>query len=127
MLWEVYWNLVEIHGFDADVYYGTGGNNLAFQLVMDGMKLQPCNPGMEDGRDAILAADVAAFDGDHACEIWRGFAKRGMGASADQGLSTSITDGTPAFDLPDACVDLIFADSFGHGTSEHWDDTVTAP
>jgi extracellular elastinolytic metalloproteinase len=124
MLWEVYWNLVNLEGYDADIYNGDGGNNVAFQLVMDGLKLQPCLPGFEDGRDAILAADVATFEGNHQCEIWRGFAKRGMGASADQGLSTSIADGTPASDLPAACVGEIFSDDFSHGTLAHWDSVT---
>jgi hypothetical protein len=55
MVWEVYWNLVDAHGFNPDIYddWTTGGNNLTFQLMMDGMKLQPCSPGMVDGRDAI--------------------------------------------------------------------------
>ena len=57
MLWDLYWAMVDKHGFDDDQWNGTGGNNMAIQLVMDGMKLQPCNPGFVDGRDAILAAD----------------------------------------------------------------------
>ena len=56
MLWEVYWNLVDEHGFNADIYaaWTTGGNNLALQLVMDGLKFQACSPGFVDGRNAIL-------------------------------------------------------------------------
>ncbi|MGH2684919.1 MAG: M36 family metallopeptidase, partial [Actinomycetota bacterium] len=105
MLWEVLWNLVDKHGFNPDVYgdWSTGGNNLAIQLVMDGMKMQPCSPGFVDGRDAILAADQALTGGANQCEIWQGFAKRGLGESADQGESTSRSDGTQAFDLPGAC------------------------
>ncbi len=105
MVWEVYWNLVDKHGFNANIYddWTTGGNNLTFQLVMDGMKLQPCSPGMEDGRDAILAADMALTAGANQCEIWEGFAKRGLGFSADQGSSGSRQDGTEAFDMPPTC------------------------
>jgi extracellular elastinolytic metalloproteinase len=96
MLWEVYWNLVAKHGFNADVYgdWHTGGNNLAIQLVFDGLKLQPCHPGFVDGRNAILRADLLVTGGANQCEIWNGFAKRGLGVSASQGLSTSRTDGT---------------------------------
>ena len=105
MLWEVYWNLVAEYGFNPDVYgdWTTGGNNLAIQLVMDGMKMQPCQPGFVDARDAILAADVALTGGVNQCAIWRGFAKRGLGVSADQADFASKTDGTEAFDLPDGC------------------------
>lgn len=110
MLWEVYWNLVDAHGYNADVYgdWNTGGNNLAIQLVMDGFKLQPCLPGFVDGRNAILLADQALTGGANQCEIWRGFAKRGLGASASQGLSTSRTDGVEAFNLPVACTTAVF-------------------
>jgi extracellular elastinolytic metalloproteinase len=105
MLWEVYWNLVDAHGYNPDVYgdWTTGGNNLAIQLVMDGMKLQVCRPGFVDGRDAILLADQALTGGANQCAIWAGFAKRGLGYSADQGSNFSSTDGTEAFDLPLGC------------------------
>jgi extracellular elastinolytic metalloproteinase len=110
MLWEVYWNLVDRHGYNADLYgdWTTGGNNRALQFVMDGMKFQPCSPGFVDGRNAILQADLALTGGKNRCEIWRGFAKRGLGASANQGLSTSRTDGTQAFDLPATCTAAVF-------------------
>lgn len=42
--------------------------------------------------------------------IWRAFAKRGLGASANQGLSTSRTDGVEAFDLPAACTSATFGE-----------------
>jgi len=110
MLWEVYWNLVDAYGYNANLYdsWMTGGNNLAFQLVMDGLKFQPCRPGFVDGRNAILQADVALTGGANQCEIWRGFAKRGLGASANQGLSSSRTDGVEAFDLPASCTSAVF-------------------
>jgi extracellular elastinolytic metalloproteinase len=105
MLWEVYWNLVGKHGYNPNVYadWFTGGNNLAIQLVLDGMKFQPCGPGFVDGRDAILAADEALTGGANQCEIWRGFAKRGLGTGAVQGLSTSRTDNSQDFTVPATC------------------------
>jgi hypothetical protein len=105
MLWEVYWNLVEAHGFNPNIYdnWTTGGNNLALQLVMNGMKLQSCRPGFVDGRNAILLADQVLTGGANQCYIWQGFAKRGLGFSASQGTNTSTTDGVEAFDLPLAC------------------------
>src|SRR5690606_20203431 len=56
MIWDLYWAMVDEYGFDEDQWTGTGGNNMAIQLVMDGMKMQPCSPGFVDGRNAILAA-----------------------------------------------------------------------
>lgn len=103
MIWEMYWALVDQYGFDSDLYDGNGGNNLAIQLVMDGMKLQPCSPGFVDGRNAILQADLANNGGANQCLIWGAFAKRGLGFSASQGSSGSRSDGTEAFDLPPSC------------------------
>ncbi len=103
MLWDMYWPLVNQYGFDPDLINGTGGNNLAMQLVLEGMKIQPCSPGMVDGRDAILAADVAINGTANRCDIWRAFARRGLGFSASQGSSGLIADGSEAFDLPCDC------------------------
>ena len=120
MLWDMYWNLVDKYGFDSDIYQGTGGNNLALQLVMDGLKLQPCSPGFESGRDAILAADTANNNGANHCEIWTAFAKRGLGEGAFSGSSNSIGDETESYEVPEGvCAtvpsDLIFADGFDGG------------
>ncbi len=103
MLWDLTWDLIDEYGFDPDIKNGTGGNNIALQLVMDAMKLQPCSPGFVDGRDAILEADQLANGGANRCLIWRAFAKRGLGESADQGSTNSKSDGTEAFDVPAGC------------------------
>ena len=114
MLWEVYWNLVDKYGFDPDIYNGTGGNNLALQLVIDGLKLQPCGPGFVDGRDAILLADQTNNAGANQCEIWSGFAKRGLGVGASSGNVDIIGDETESFLIPKVCedLDLIFENGF---------------
>ncbi len=103
MLWEMTWDLIDQYGFDTDIYNGTGGNNIALQLVMDGMKLQNCSPGFVDGRDAILEADLLANGGDNKCLIWNAFARRGLGLSANQGNPYSRLDQTEAFDVPVEC------------------------
>lgn len=107
MLWEMTWDLIDEYGFDPDIYNGIGGNNMALQLVMDGMKMQPCGPGFVDGRDAILLADELNNNGDNQCIIWEAFARRGLGWSADQGSTGSVDDGAEAFDLPPACQDIL--------------------
>lgn len=100
MLWDMYWNLVDKYGFNADLYHGTGGNNKAIQLVIDGLKLQPCSPGFVDARNAILKADSINNGGANKEAIWKAFARRGLGYSANQGSSNSASDGVAAFDLP---------------------------
>lgn len=100
MLWEMTWELIDEYGFDPDLYNGTGGNNLSMQLVIDGLKLQPCYPGFVTGRNAILEADQINNEGVNQCRIWRAFAKRGLGYSASQGSSNDRLDGVPAFDMP---------------------------
>jgi hypothetical protein len=100
MLWDMYWAMVDKYGFDADVYNGNGGNNKAIQLVIDGLKLQPCSPGFVDSRDAILKADSINNGNANRAVIWKAFAKRGLGYGANQGLSSSTSDGTASFILP---------------------------
>ncbi len=103
MIWEMTWSLIDVYGFDPDLEAGTGGNNIAMRLVIDGMAFLNCDPGMEDGRDAIIQADSANFGGIHTCLIWEAFAKRGMGFSASQGSSNNRSDGNEAFDMPPFC------------------------
>jgi hypothetical protein len=99
-LWDLNWLLIDQYGFDPDFYNGTGGNNLALQLIMDGLKLQPSNPSFLDGRDAILLADQILTGGDNNMAIWTAFARRGMGFSAFDGGSGNATTVIEAFDLP---------------------------
>ncbi len=111
VLWDLNWALIQGSaldanlpnaglGFDPNLYTGTGGNNLAMQLVMDGMKLQPTTPTFLEGRDAILAADMALTGGANQITIWTVFARRGMGYSADDGGTSIVANVTEAFDLP---------------------------
>lgn len=100
MLWDLYWSMIDKYGFDSDIYNGTGGNNMAMQLVIDGLKLQPCNPGFTDGRDAILQADQNTNGGENELLIWSVFSRRGLGYSADQGSADDRSDGIEAFDIP---------------------------
>ena len=70
------------------------------KLVLEAMKLQPCNPTLINARDAIVDADKALTGGANVCEIWKAFAKRGLGADArTTGLGSSVkrVDG---FSLP---------------------------
>jgi len=100
MLWDLTWKYVEKYGFDPDVYNGTGGNNKAMQLVIDGLKGQPCGVGFVDGRDALLAADMATTGGEDQCLIWEVFANRGLGVNASQGSPATINDQISDFNTP---------------------------
>lgn len=96
MIWDLTWAMIGDHGQGA-------GFDVAMNLVNEGMKLQPCSPGFVDGRNAILAADVALYGGANRCRIWEVFARRGLGFSANQGSSNNRSDGTQAFDMPPVC------------------------
>lgn len=100
MLWDLTWALIDEYGWDPDIYNGSGGNNKVLELVIEGLKLTPCNSGFIGARDAILAADEAINGGANACLIWGVFANRGLGYSATGGSTNSIADQTEAFDLP---------------------------
>jgi hypothetical protein len=100
VLWDLTWAYIDKYGFDSDLFNGNGGNNRVMRLVIEGLKLQPCEPGFIDGRDALLAADLAATGGEDQCMIWEVFARRGLGFNASQGFSTSRTDQIEDFSLP---------------------------
>ena len=102
-LWDVYWNLVEAHGFDPDFVAGKGGNNLMLQLVMDGLKLQPCEPTFVEARDALLLADLVNTGGANQCPIWQGFAGRGLGEGASGGASSNDLAVRGSSRVPQAC------------------------
>ncbi|KAI8852194.1 Fungalysin metallopeptidase-domain-containing protein [Chytridium lagenaria] len=84
MLYEAYWNMVDIAGFEADItnVSSSAGNIRFLQNLVDGMKLQPCNPTFITARDAIIQADQKNTGGKFKCAIWKGFAKRGLGFGA---------------------------------------------
>jgi hypothetical protein len=71
---------------------------------MDALKLQPCNPSMVDGRDAILAADQNANGGANECRIWAAFVKRGIGFGASDGGSAGTLAVVESFDDPPICL-----------------------
>lgn len=102
--WDLYWAFVEKYGFDEDLTNPNSGNFRAIQMVMDGMKFQPCSPGFLDGRDAIMLANILGYDGVDTCLISEVFARRGMGIFADQGSSDNSGDGVENFDPIPTCI-----------------------
>lgn len=102
-LWDMTWNIIQQEGrIEGNLYNatGVGGNTISLQLVMEGMKLQPCQPGFLDARNAILTADSILYGYRHKCAIWNAFARRGMGVSAIQGSANNASDQIAAFDAP---------------------------
>ena len=102
--WDLYWAMAAKYGYDPNLSNTASGNHRAVQLVMDGMKLQPCSPGFLDGRDAILLADLINYNGEDSCLIIDVFARRGMGIGSSQGLNTNAADGVESFEPIPQCL-----------------------
>ena len=60
------------------------------------MKFQPCNPSFIQARDAILLADKIIHQERYKCDIFKGFAKRGLGIGANDQFENH-------FDIPKEC------------------------
>ena len=106
MLWEVTYALIGAHGFSADLDGGpaTAGNILALQLVTDGLKLQPCNPGFVNARDAIIAADQADSVAPTSACSGPPSPSAAWASVRPRGPRGSVADGTQAFNLPAFCL-----------------------
>lgn len=97
VLWDLNWAYIQKYGFDSNVYTGTGGNNKVMRLVLDAIKLQPCNPGIVAGRDALIAADQATTGGQDYCLITEVFRRRGVGLGASSGSNNNSGDQVESF------------------------------
>ncbi|RMB59104.1 T9SS C-terminal target domain-containing protein [Dokdonia sinensis] len=100
ILWDMTWDLIDLEGYDSDQYNGTGGNNIAMALVIEGLKNTANNPGYVSGRDGILQADQDLYGGQYNCLIWDAFAARGVGVDAvenNNGGTNTNTDQTVSF------------------------------
>src|SRR3989442_11473240 len=95
MLWEARANVIARLG-------GAAGNDRMLQVVTDGMKLTPAIPTFTQARNAIIQADCAGFAGADEIDLWRGFAKRGLGYSAvaPPSISLALTAVLEALVLP---------------------------
>lgn len=107
ILWDMYWAFIEQYGYDADWLNKNSGNYKAVYLVMEGMKMQPCNPGFILGRDAILKADEVHNNGANKCLIWNVFARRGLGYFADGGSKDDRDDGSANFETLPTCIEKL--------------------
>ncbi|KAG8927651.1 Fungalysin/Thermolysin Extracellular metalloproteinase 5 [Tulasnella sp. 417] len=57
-------------------------NDILASLIPASLALLPCNPTFLMARDALIQADQIVLGGSCKCDLWRGFAERGMGISA---------------------------------------------
>jgi subtilisin-like proprotein convertase family protein len=106
--WEVYWKLVDAHGFNPNFYNYTGtladdGNIRAKRYIIEGLKAAACSPGFVDVRTGILTAAAANYGGEDVCRMWEAFAAIGLGFDAIQGSSGSTSDQTNGFAIPTSC------------------------
>ncbi|KAJ2736745.1 hypothetical protein IW152_000499 [Coemansia sp. BCRC 34962] len=101
MLYEVTWNLLDKNGISGDLFARdlTKGDALMMQIMLDGMKLQPCNPSFVDARDAIVQAEKILTGGKNLCALWQGFSRRGLGIGAKFDGRQHKED----FGMPEAC------------------------
>jgi hypothetical protein len=109
MLWDLTWAYVSKYGYDNNKYTGTGGNNKLMQIVIDGIKLQPCGPTFVTARDAIIAADQAITGGKDYCMIWDVFAARGLGVNATAGDANVGNDQIEDFNTPSAGLNCVLS------------------
>ena len=93
------------------------GNRRWIQLVFDAMLLDPVGPTMVDARNSLVAADMMRYGGANQTEIWRAFAKRGLGAAAAV-HATTVNDTNP---VPD------FASPLGGNTAVTFELEADAP
>ena len=101
--WDAYWELVDFHGFSANLYDAAGGagNQRMMLYVNEGLKNTACSPTFLDARDGIIQAAVDNHGGADLCRLWNAFARRGLGVDA----ATGGTNGSArnGFNVPSEC------------------------
>ena len=119
---DMYWNLVDDFGFSEDIFDSSQsqGNIVALQLMVGGMMVQPCNPTYLDARDAIFQTDINYYNGRHQCQIWKAFAKRGMGVNATSNFQDNheIPKECGSSDPSGELIDINFKSDYNHEVSK---------
>ena len=110
----MYWDLVDQHGFDANLsnppdlsnpsaWAGWKGNQRALLYVVDGLKYTASSPTFVDARDGVIASAIAHFGGEDLCTVWQAFADFGLGTDAVSGGPNSTSPAINGFSLPPGC------------------------
>jgi fimbrial isopeptide formation D2 family protein/uncharacterized repeat protein (TIGR01451 family) len=119
-LWEVRSRVIaDPAGANGDV---PTGNHTMLQMVIDGLKMTPVDPGFIEARDAILDADCATNACANEDSIWGGFADRGLGYGAAEPYRQTIalrsshiavheSFSVPFLDVVNAATDVTVDDS----------------
>ena len=104
IVWEAYWELVNHHGFDPNLYNALGGsgNQRMMLYVQEGMANTACSPTFLDARDGIIQAATDNFGGEDVCRLWDAFARRGLGVNATTAGPSSLS-ATNGFEIPVNC------------------------
>ena len=107
-LYEVYWNLRDKLPF-TDNWLSVSldhANTLMLRIITLGMQLQPCMPTFTIARDAVLQAERIITGGKYQCDVWRGFAKRGLGFGAMLQLDADglIEGRVESKEVPTVCI-----------------------
>ena len=132
--WEVYWKLVNSHGFDPNLFNAAGnaGNQRMMLYVVEGLKNTACNPTFTQVRDGIIQAAVDNHGGEDVCPMWEAFAAFGLGTNAVSSGANGTTP-TNGFNIPASCQGgggtVVFSDDFetnlGWQTNPNGTDTAT--
>jgi len=83
--------------YDADA---CPGNRRWVQLMYDGWLLDQSAVTMVDARNSYLAADLMRFGGTNQAELWKAFAKTGLGVDAVAAPGGDDGQPTPSFASP---------------------------
>jgi len=94
MLWEARASLIRRYGYSRAI-------NSSSSCHRRHETLAP-NPSFTQARDAIILADQVNNQGANYGDLWRAFARRGLGFSAISPDSSDTAGVVEAFDLPDS-------------------------
>jgi len=100
IMYDIIWEVIDEYGFSNNILLNSNGINKAYTLsvnsanlpgnirlakiVVDALKLMPCNPTFLEARDSIFLAQRQFSNFKRMrCSLWRGFSARGLGINAE--------------------------------------------